>query len=229
MKVLVVDDDRVLADLVGFTFRREGYEVLQAYDGNTALQRWMEEQPDLIILDVNLPGINGFAVCQQIRAQDDVPIILLTVRGEEDDVIYGLQIGADDYVAKPFSPRQLVARAQAVMRRVNMASVQPTKYQVGDLELDPNRRTVRIGQNKPVTLSRLQYKLLDYLALNAGHVLTAGAIIDHVWGPQGADNDTVRQLVRRLRSKIEPDPDQPQYIETVPGLGYGLMITPERD
>jgi DNA-binding response OmpR family regulator len=107
--------------------------------------------------------------------------------------------------------------------------VQPTKYRVGDLELDPNQRTVRVGQKKPLTLSRLQYKFLDYLAINAGHVLTIEAIIDGVWGPHGADNDTVRQLVHRLRSKIEPDPDQPRYIATVPGLGYGLMITPPQD
>lgn len=229
MKVLIVDDDRVLADLLSFTFRREGYEVLQAHDGATALRRWREEQPDLIILDVNLPKVSGFAICQQIRAQDNVPIILLTVRGKEDDIVYGLQIGADDYITKPFSPRQLVARAQAVMRRVSMASVQPSKYRVGELELDPNLRTVRVGQHKPQKLSRLQYKLLDFLAANAGHVLTTEAIIDYVWGPNGADNDTVRQLIRRLRSRIESDAGDRQYIETVPGLGYGLMISPVQD
>jgi len=117
MKVLIVDDDRALADVVAFTLRREGFQIVQAYDGEAALQRWNEELPDLVVLDVNLPRLDGFAVCQRIREQSDTPILLLTVRGDEDDVVHGLGLGADDYVTKPFSPRQLVARAQAVLRR----------------------------------------------------------------------------------------------------------------
>ena len=115
MKALIVDDDRVLADVVAFTLRREGFEIVMAYDGDTALQRWFNEKPDLVVLDVNLPKLDGFAVCRRIREQADTPIILLTVRGEEDDVVRGLELGADDYITKPFSPRQLVARTQAVM------------------------------------------------------------------------------------------------------------------
>ncbi len=225
MKALVVDDDRVLADLVAFTLRREGFLVVQAYDGEGALRRWQEEQPDLIVLDVNLPRLDGFAVCERIRQQADTPIILLTVRDDEDDVVRGLQLGADDYVTKPFSPRQLVARAQAVLRRAGKAPTAPVRA-VGKLLLDPNRREVCIDQSPPVSLTALESRLLDYLMLNAGHILSTETIIDHVWGPEGGDRDMLRQLVRRLRSKIEPDPAHPVYIETVPGLGYGLSLHP---
>ena len=234
MKVLIVDDDRALADVVAFTLRREGFQIVQAYDGEAALQRWNEELPDLVVLDVNLPRLDGFAVCRRIREQSDTPILLLTVRGEEDDVVHGLGLGADDYVTKPFSPRQLVARAQAVLRRAGRTGSAAHRGQVGDLTLDSNRREMRIGQGNVVSLTPLETRLLDYFMLNAGQVLTAEAIIDHVWGAEGGDRDMLRQLVRRLRSKMAqsaglPDQDaetmHPAYIETVPGLGYGLTIT----
>jgi DNA-binding response OmpR family regulator len=223
MKALIVDDDPVLADLVAFTLRREGFQVLQARDGQTALRRWTEEDPDIIVLDVNMPKLDGFAVCRHIRAQADTPIILLTVRGDEDDIVRGLELGADDYIPKPFSPRQLVARMQAVLRRAGM-TLSPGIRQAGDLTLDPSRREVRIKDGNPISLTPLESQLLEYLMLNAGHVLTHGNIIDHVWGPEGADRDMLRQLVHRLRNKIEPDPTEPIYIETIPGLGYGLSI-----
>jgi DNA-binding response OmpR family regulator len=233
MKALVVDDDRVLADVLSFTLRREGYEVVQAYDGETALNRWAEEQPDLVVLDVNMPRLDGFAVCQRIREQADTPIILLTVRGEEDDIVHGLKLGADDYITKPFSPRQLVARAQAVLRRAGR-SVAPASRQAGSLLLDVTRRELRWAEGEPVTLTPLESRLLDYLMVNAGHVLTAEAIITHVWGAEGGDRDMLRQLVHRLRSKIVRacgpeaaglDPSTPAAIETVPGLGYGLTLS----
>jgi DNA-binding response OmpR family regulator len=222
MKALVVDDDRVLADLVAFSLRREGFEVIQAHEGEMALRRWAEEQPDLIILDLNMPKLDGFAVCRRIREESDIPIILLTVRGEEDDVVRGLGMGADDYIVKPFSPRQLVARAQAVLRRVGKAPT-PAVHQVGELTLDPSRREVRLGQGEVISLTPLESRLLDYLMLNAGQVLTIETLINHVWGAEGGDRDMLRQLVRRLRSKIEPDPTRPVYIETVAGLGYGFI------
>lgn len=238
MKALIVDDDRVLADLVAFTLRREGFQVIQAYDGEAALQRWTEEQPDIIVLDVNLPGIDGFAVCQRIREQANTPIILLTVRGEEDDIVRGLELGADDYIPKPFSPRQLVARTQAVLRRAGKTPL-PTVCQVGALTLDLSRREVRIGQGESISLTPLESRLLGYLMANAGHVLTTEALIDHVWGPKGGDRDMLRQLVRRLRSKItrtgrpaqigEADLTPSTYIETVPGLGYGLTVPTPSD
>jgi DNA-binding response OmpR family regulator len=223
MKALIVDDDRVLADVVAFALRREGFQVIQAFDGLTALQRWAEDKPDLIVLDVNLPKMDGFTVCQRIRKVSDTPIILLTVRSEDDDIVYGLDLGADDYIAKPFSPRQLVARAHAVLRRTGQNSVF-SPVQAGDLSLAATRREVRIGDEEPVSLTSLEGRLLHYLMVNAGQVMTIDAIIDHVWGPQGGDRDMLRQLVRRLRSKIEPDPAQPKYIRTIPGLGYGLLV-----
>ena len=221
MKALIVDDDRVLADLLAFTLRREGFQVIQARDGEAALRRWAEEEPDIVVLDINMPRLDGFAVCRRIRAKADTPIILLTVRGEEDDIVRGLELGADDYIPKPFSPRQLVARVHAVLRRVGMTPT-PAIRQVGKLILDPARREVRVGDGDAISLTPLENRLLEYLMLNAGHVLTHGAIIDHVWGPEGADLDMLRQLVHRLRNKIELDSSEPIFIETVPGLGYGL-------
>lgn len=228
MKALVVDDDRVLADLLGFTLRREGFEVIQANDGETALQRWANEQPDLIILDVNLPKTtplsDGFAVCRKIRLKSDVPIILLTVREDEDDIVFGLQVGADDYILKPFSPRQLMARVHAVLRRSARAAL-PGMQQVGALRLDSDRREITVGDGEPASLTALETRLLDYLMLNAGHILTITDLINHVWGPGGGDRDMLRQLIRRLRTKIEPDPSQPTFIETIPGKGYGLKVS----
>jgi DNA-binding response OmpR family regulator len=148
---------------------------------------------------------------------------MLTVRGEEDDIIQGLELGADDYIPKPFSPRQLVARTHAVLRRAGKVSI-PTILEVGDLILDLNRREVAIDQGDSISLTRLESRLLEYLIVNSGHVLTTEAIIEHVWGPEGGDRDMLRQVVHRLRSKIEPDPSQPIYIETVPGVGYGLTL-----
>ncbi|NJN93873.1 MAG: response regulator transcription factor [Anaerolineales bacterium] len=226
MKALVVDDDRVLADLVAFSLRREGFEVIQAHEGEMALRRWAEEQPDLIILDLNMPKLDGFAVCRRIREESDIPIILLTVRGEEDDVVRGLGMGADDYIVKPFSPRQLVARAQAVLRRAGKTPA-PAVRQVGELTLDPSRREVRLGQGELISLTPLESRLLDYLMINAGQVMTIETLISHIWGAEGGDRDMLRQLVRRLRSKIEPDPTRPVYIETVAGLGYGLIVPTE--
>lgn len=222
MKVLVVDDDRTLSDLVAFTLRREGYETIQAFDGDAALNRWQADNPDIIILDVNLPKRDGFAVCRAIRqAEDDIPIIMLTVRDEEEDFVKGLGLGADDYVYKPFSPRQLVARVQAIMRRARKPQVTAVR-QAKDLSLDINRREVRIANGPPISLTALENRLLDYLMSNPGHVLPIEAIINHVWGVDGGDRDMLRQLVRRLRSKIEPDPANPVYIETIAGLGYGF-------
>lgn len=225
MIALVVDDDRVLADLIAFTLRREGFQVVLAHDGAAALRRWRETQPAIVILDVNLPQMDGFAVCQAIRAEADTPIILLTVREEEDDIVHGLGLGADDYIVKPFSPRQLVARVQAALRRMGRGG-QTAVRQVGQLSLDINRREVRVGDGEPTSLTPLENRLLDYLALNAGHILTVEDIINHVWGAEGGDRDALRQLMRRLRAKIEPDPANPIYIETVAGLGYGMMAAP---
>jgi DNA-binding response OmpR family regulator len=225
MKALVVDDDVVLADLVSFTLRREGFQVIQAQTGESALTRWAEERPDIVILDVNLPktipAADGFAVLRHIREESETPIILLTVRGEEDDIVHGLKLGADDYIVKPFSPRQFVARIQAVLRR-SQRGAESSMIRGGSLVLDTDRREVRIEDGIPISLTELENRLLGYLLLHAGHILTTQDLIDHVWGPAGGDRDMLRQLVRRLRAKIEPDPSNPVFIETVPGKGYGF-------
>ncbi len=228
MKALVVDDDRVLADLVAFTLRREGFEIIQAHDGEAALRRWGEEQPDLLVLDVNLPKLDGFTVCRRIRQQADTPIILLTVRGEEDDIVHGLGLGADDFITKPFSPRQLAARVQAVLRRTGHTPA-PALIQVGQLTLDSSRRELRFGAGPAVSLTPLESRLLGYMMVNSGQILTIEALIQHVWGAQGGDRDMLRQLVRRLRGKIAQAGESAPLIETVPGLGYGLTVKSSTD
>jgi DNA-binding response OmpR family regulator len=228
MKALIVDDDRVLSDVLAFTLRREGFDILQAYDGKNALLCWENEQPDLIVLDVNLPVVDGFTVCEQIRGQADTPIILLTVRGEEDDIVKGLKIGADDYIVKPFSPRQLVARAQAVLRRTRQA-VQAQALIFKDLQLNPDVREVTIGNQAPIQLTYLENRLLEYLMMHAGRVLSMDTIIDYVWGINGGDRDMLRQLVRRLRLKIEADASKPAYLKTIAGLGYGFISERDED
>lgn len=222
MKALIVDDDLALADVLSFTMRRAGYEVIAAHDGQTALDRWRSDSPDLIILDLNLPKIDGLKVCQQIRAQAETPIIILSVRGEEDDVVLGLEFGADDYIVKPFSPRQLVARAEAVLRRAKASPPSPAPLCAGDLALDVGRAEVRLGDQPLAQLTRLECRLLESLMLNHGQVLPADSLIDAVWGPSGGDRVMLKQLIYRLRRKIEADPPNPAYLKTVAGIGYTL-------
>lgn len=227
MKILVVEDDRVVADLVMFTVRRAGYEAVMANDAVSALRRWQEDHPGLIMLDINLPGTpdlkDGYAICRRIRRESEVPIILLTVRGEEDDIVNGLEAGADDYILKPFSPRQLVARIQAVLRRTNArVNVNRSTFSVRGLEFNPKLRQVRAENGEPVSLTSLESRLLESLMLNEGQVLTVSDLISDIWGAGGGSSEMLRQLVRRLRAKIEPDPSNPTYIENIPGLGYTL-------
>jgi DNA-binding response OmpR family regulator len=230
MKILVADDDRVLADLVTFTVRRAGYEAVSANDVGSTLRIWMEALPDLILLDINLPGTtglkDGFAVCEHIRRQSDVPIILLTVRGEEEDIIHGLEIGADDYVLKPFSPRQLVARIQAVLRRGRAAEAAstPATLSIDGLNFTPRLREVQLADGSTKSLTSLEGQLLERLMLNAGHVLTIDDLISDVWGANGGSAEMLRQLVRRLRTKIEKDPSDPNYITNLPGIGYAFRL-----
>ncbi len=219
MTILVVDDDRVLADLVSFTLRRERYEVICAHDGDTALQRCRQEMPNLVVLDVNLPDTDGFTLCTSIRTESNIPVILLTVRNHEDDILRGFEAGADDYVAKPFSPRQLVARARAVLRRAG-GPVQPEVRNFGDWRLDPVRRELHNAEGEVVMLSLLESQLLDYFVINAGLVLSFDAIIDHLWGPEGGTRSMVRQLVYRLRGKLEDAPQHYVYVHTLAGIGY---------
>jgi len=222
MKVLIVDDDLALADVVSFTMRRAGFEVIAAHDGQDALERWDAENPDLIILDLNLPKLDGLKVCQRIRSQANTPIIILSVRGEEDDVVSGLEIGADDYIVKPFSPRQLVARAEAVLRRSSTTTISHGPITVGDLMLDPSRGEVQYNNQSLAKLTRLECRLLEILMINQGQVLPTDSLIDSVWGPSGGDRIMLKQLVYRLRKKIEKNPSDPLYLKTISGIGYSF-------
>lgn len=227
MKILVVEDDRVVADLIIFTLRRAGYEAVMANDAASAMLRWREDQPGLMMLDVNLPGTpelkDGFAICRRIRQESDLPIIMLTVRGEEDDILNGLGAGADDYILKPFSPRQLVARIEAVLRRTNAREkVRPTTLAVQGLELNPKLREVRLANGKIAALTSLESRLLEALMINQGQVLTMDDLISDIWGAGGGSSEMLRQLVRRLRAKVEPDSSHPLYIHNIPGVGYTL-------
>ena len=222
MKALVVDDDFALADVVSFALRRAGYEITQAHDGLTALERWENDQPDIIILDLNLPKLNGFGVCQRIRAKAKTPIIVLSVRGGEDDIVEGLQLGADDYMTKPFSPRQMLARVEAVLRRSTLNQPSPQPINCGMLKLDPARHEVYYNEESVAKLTQLECRLLEVLMINHNQVLLADMLIDQIWGPAGGDRSMLKQLVYRLRQKIEDDPSNPEYIGTIPGVGYLL-------
>ena len=223
MKALVVDDDLVLADVVSFTLRRAGFDVLLAHDGVTALERFYAESPGIVILDVQLPSKDGLEVCREIRTKSDTPIVMLTVRDSDDDVVKGLALGADDYITKPFSPAQLVARAQAVLRRAGKNPL-PGKLTFAGITLNPDRHTFERPDEQAIQLTQLEFKLMETLMLNHEQVLSVNTLIDRVWGPNGADRAMLKQLVYRLRRKIEPeDADNTVYIEAVPGIGYALM------
>jgi len=229
MKALIVDDDRTLADLIDFTLRRAGFESYLAYDISSALELFKEKSIDVIILDVNLPGEhgikNGFDVCQKIRQTSDVPIILLTVRDEEEDILKGLDIGADDYILKPFSPRQLVARIKTVLRRSYPElpeKKEPFTYE--NIIFDPIRREFTRNGQTPIKLTRLESYLLEYFMLNVEQILLTENIIAEVWGPGGGSTEMLRQLVRRLRVKIEDNPSEPTLIINLPGMGYGFGV-----
>lgn len=222
MKVLLVEDDLALSDVVSFTLRRAGYEVVAAYDGLAALDLYESAAPDLLLLDLNLPRLDGLGVCRHVRALSDVPIIILSVRGEDEAVVRGLEMGADDYMVKPFSPAQLVARIRAVMRRVGVSAA-PAELTVAGLALDRSRGEVLRGnESAPVRLTGLEQKLLEAMMLQPGQVIPSDALINTVWGPEGGDRTMLKQLVYRLRSKIEVDASKPVYIETVPGIGYAF-------
>jgi DNA-binding response OmpR family regulator len=223
MKILVVDDDLVLCDVIGFTLRRAGFEVITAHDGHIAFERWQLEVPDLVILDIKLPGIDGITLCKRIRAQRNTPVIILSVQGTDEDVVNGLDIGADDYIAKPFSPTQLVARIRAVLRRSGL-TISPGLLRFEDLVFDVARHEVQHAANaEGIQLTQLESRLLEVLMVSVGQVLPSESLVNYIWGVDGGDKVMLKQLVRRLRQKIEPDPTHPSYIENVPGVGYTLI------
>lgn len=220
-KVLVVDDEPNIREVVGLYLRRDGHEVVPAADGEEALDLFRRSDPDLVVLDLMLPKISGFEVCRRIQAGRRVPVIMLTARGEEEDRLVGLGLGADDYVTKPFSPRELAARVAAVLRRVEGAApAGENTLRFDGLEIDPGKREVSLG-GAPVTLTAREFDLLHHLATHPGRVYTRDQLMEAVWGYAfSAETSTVTVHVRRLREKIEPDPAAPRYLKTVWGVGY---------
>jgi DNA-binding response OmpR family regulator len=221
VKILVVDDDPDLLALVGFALMQAGFVVVKALDVPSARRAFAQEAPDLAILDINLPGGSGFDVCAAIRQQSRIPIMMLTARGEEEDLVRALDLGADDYLTKPFSPRTLLARVRALLRRAGLET--GGAMSAGALHLDLEAHTLRLGTSAPVKLTKLETRLLQILIANAGHVVGTERLLTHVWGHRGSgDRQLLKQLVHRLRQKIEVDPAAPGLLRTEAGAGYRL-------
>ena len=224
MKILAVDDDADLLALVGFALAQAGFVVVKAKDVPSALRVFAQESPDLAILDINLPGGTGFEICAAIRKQSRVPVMMLTARGEEEDLVRALDMGADDYLTKPFSPRTLLARVRALLRRAGLET--GGDMTAGDLHLDLEAHVLRVGGAEPVKLTKLETRLLQILIANAGHVVGTERLLTHVWGHRGSgDRQLLKQLVHRLRQKIETDPAEPALLQTESGAGYRLMAS----
>jgi two-component system, OmpR family, response regulator RegX3 len=220
-RVLMVEDEESFSDALSFQLRREGYEVEVAPNGNDALTAFDRNGADIVLLDLMLPGLSGTEVCRALRAKSAVPIIMVTARDAEVDKVVGLELGADDYVTKPFSSRELIARIRAVLRR----GAEPEELITGTVEAGPVRmdveRHVVSVDGVPVALPLKEFDLLELLLRNAGRVLTRGQLIDRVWGSDYVgDTKTLDVHVKRLRAKLEPDPGSPKYLVTVRGLGY---------
>lgn len=224
--LLLVEDEESLAEPLSFLLQKEGFGVYTAADGPTALKLFDAHGIDLVLLDVMLPGMSGTEVCTQLRAVSSVPVIMVTARDSEIDKVVGLELGADDYVTKPYSARELIARIRAVLRRgveneADLASDNGV-LEAGPVRMDVERHVVQVAGN-PVTLPLKEFDLLEYLLRNSGRVLTRGQLIDRVWGADYVgDTKTLDVHVKRLRSKIESDPAKPEHLVTVRGLGYKL-------
>ncbi len=225
--ILVVDDEKHIVELVRFNLEKEGYRVISANDGFEACHLAQRGKPDLIILDVMLPGMDGFEVCREIQKDTeigDVPIIMLTARSEEIDKILGLEIGADDYITKPFSPRELLARVRARLRRISKKHRESGDdngtIRINGLVIDPERFEVLLDGNK-LDLTPKEFELIKFLARSPGRVLTRDFLLENIWGYEYiGDTRTVDVHIRHIRQKIESDPANPEYIETVRGIGY---------
>jgi two-component system, OmpR family, response regulator RegX3 len=217
----MVEDEESFSDALSFQLRREGFEVEIAADGNDALTAFDRGGADIVLLDLMLPGLSGTEVCRALRARSAVPIIMVTARDAEVDKIVGLELGADDYVTKPFSSRELIARIRAVLRRgAEPEELLPSVVAAGPVRMDVERHTVSVDGH-PVAMPLKEFDLLELLLRNAGRVLTRGQLIDRVWGADYVgDTKTLDVHVKRLRAKIEPDPGTPKYLVTVRGLGY---------
>ncbi len=226
IQILVVDDEPRYLKLVRYNLEVAGYEVITAANGEEALSLVAAKSPDLIILDIRLPGIDGYEVCTRIREFSSTPIIMLTAKGEEQEKVHGLRLGADDYVTKPFGAEELMARVETVLRRGRMAEVTPFPVlTIGELAIDFVQRKVTI-EGEEVNLSPTEYRLLQCLAVSVGRVIVHEELQGKVWGPEYREHyEGLRVYIRRLRKKIEKDPEQPAYLLTKPGVGY-MLVSP---
>lgn len=223
-RVLVVEDEESYSDALAYMLRKEGFEVAIAADGLAALAEFDRHGADIVLLDLMLPGVPGTEVCRQIRATSSVPVIIVSAKDDEIDKVVGLELGADDYVTKPYSPRELVARIRAVLRRGQEPALAPDTLQAGPVRMDVERHVVTLdGAEQRLPLK--EFELLEMFLRNPGRVLTRGQLIDRVWGSDYVgDTKTLDVHVKRLRAKLEPDPSEPKYLVTVRGLGYKLDL-----
>ena len=230
MSILLADDDATVVDVVERYLRREGFSVISCDDGTTALSLAIENPPDLLILDLMLPGIDGFEVCRQLRALAPVPVIMLTARGDEADRVIGLELGADDYVSKPFSPKELTARVKAVLRRATGPLIgvgqAPGSLSVDDIHVDLAGREATAAGRRLVLTAR-EFELLAFMMRNRGRAFRRDELLQEVWGYSTGDTSTVTVHVRRLREKIERDPGRPEHLVTVWGVGYRFDSLPD--
>lgn len=225
MKALLVDDDPDLQDVISLVLGQEGFEVISATSVAAAVAAFRREHPSFVLLDINLPDESGFDVCLRIRAESQVPILMLTARGEEEDVVRALEIGADDYLTKPFSPRMLTSRIKALLRRAGLETTEPLA--VGGLRLDAGNLALHLGDATTIHLTRLEFSLLQMLLAHPGDTVHADRLLAHIWGRRsGGDRHVLKQLVHRLRNKFGERSDGGSVIENVPGIGYRLR--PER-
>jgi DNA-binding response OmpR family regulator len=222
-RILLVDDEQSVQKLLSYPLRKEGYEVVPALDGQEALERCRGQSFDLIVLDVMLPKLDGFDVCRQIRAQSSVPIIMLTAKAEEFDKVLGLELGADDYITKPFSMREFRSRVKAVLRRSDLLREEQRDeepIEAGDLRIDFAKRTVDI-RGESVRLTYVEFEILSILARNPGRVFSRTMLLDRLWGDSAfRDPRTIDVHIRHLREKVERDPKEPEFLFTVRGVGY---------
>ncbi len=228
-QVLLVEDDETVADVVRQYLTRSGYDVTHVTDGLAAVSAARAIEPDILVLDLMLPGIDGLEVCRAVRAEQDVPIVMLTALGAESDRVLGLEVGADDYITKPFSPRELVLRVQSVLRRAGQQGASPSpgalRLSDGDLVVEPTaHRAERDGQ--PLAMTAREFDLLSFFMSNPGRAFSRSELLEKVWGWSFGDASTVTVHVRRLREKVEPDPSEPSRLVTVWGVGYRWDPTP---
>jgi DNA-binding response OmpR family regulator len=221
-KILVVDDEKKIVEILKGYLEREGYQVITAYDGRAALDLAQSNSPDLIILDLMLPEVSGWDVCRELRRKSDVPVIMLTARDDTTDKIIGLELGADDYVTKPFDPKEVISRVRAVLRRSEGKAVAKAVLNVGDIVIDTEKRIVRCGDSK-IELTPIEFEIIRVLAENPGRVYSRMQLLDRVQGDayEGYER-TIDSHIKNLRRKLELDPEHPRYVITVYGVGYKL-------